>query len=165
MTIPRQLILALSLSAALAPAARAEGWEIGAALELTYKVDGSPAYKLDCTGAELVVTQFGVTQLLDIQRNQPVGDSEGTTLPTGASFMALATDKGEQPNMVPASAVRNAATGWDMTIRLPKDDPAFLSLPRAAYVSLFTTGFTRAVTLGKEDRKLLSSFVKQCRGA
>jgi hypothetical protein len=163
MNVPVQLALALFSTAAAAPAAPAGGWQLGPGVQISYSEAGAPVYKLDCTGPELVVTQFGVTRLLDLEKNQPVGDTEGSTMPPGASVMALATDKTE-PDMVAASAVRNAGAGWDMTIRLPKNDPAFLSLPRAGYVSLFTTGFTLAVTLGKDDRKLLSTFVRQCGG-
>jgi hypothetical protein len=66
--------------------------------------------------------------------------------------------------MVPASAVWNPGKGWDMAIRLAKDDPAFRSLPRAGMVSLFTTGFTRAVQLTKADREILGDFVRRWRG-
>ncbi|HEU0098841.1 MAG TPA: hypothetical protein VFQ67_08705 [Allosphingosinicella sp.] len=163
MNIPIQMAVALLASSAVAPSSSTGGWELDPAGKMTWGTPGKPSYRLDCTGPELVVTQFGVTKLVDVQRNQPVGDSEGTTLPEGASVMALATDKTE-PDMVPASAVRSAGPGWDMTIRLAKDDPAFLSLPRAGMMSLFTTGFTIAVQLGKADRKLLAAFVSQCRG-
>ncbi|HEY5720896.1 MAG TPA: hypothetical protein VIT45_01105 [Allosphingosinicella sp.] len=154
-----QLLMALASAATPEPAVSA--WQLESATQLLYGGREAPLYRLDCAGPELVVTQYGVTQLLDIQQNKPVGDSEGTALPAGAAFMALATDKTE-PNLIPASAVRNARTGWDMTIRLPKNDPAFLSMPRAKFVSVFTTGYTTAVTLGKEDRKLLATFVGQC---
>ncbi len=140
------------------------GWELGPDAQITFGGAAKPVYKLDCSGSELVATQFGVTQLVDLQRNQPVSDAEGTALPEGAALMALATDKVE-PNLVTATAVRSAGAGWDMTIRLPKNDPALLSLPKADYVSLFTTGFTQAVKLTKEDRKLLAIFVSRCRGA
>jgi hypothetical protein len=163
MDIPDQIATALFSSAALAAPASPGGWALDPAGQITLSDAGKPIYRLDCTGPELVVTQFGVTKLLDVQRNQPVGDTDGSTLPAGASVMALATDKSE-PKMVTASATRSAGSGWDMAIRLPKDDPAFLSLPRAGMVSLFTTGFTRAVQLGKADRKLLATFVSQCRG-
>jgi hypothetical protein len=105
-----------------------------------------------------------VTQLLDVQKNKPVGDSEGSALPAGAAVMALATDKTEEPDMVPATSARNAAGGWDMTISLRKNDPVLRSLSRADFISLFTTGFTRAVHLGKDEKKLVGDFVKECRG-
>lgn len=152
-----QMMMALLASAA------SGGWELGPDAQITFGEAAGPVYKLDCTGPDLVVTQFGVTQLVDLQKNQPVGDSEGTALPEGAALMALATDKVD-PNLVTASAARSAGTGWDMTIRLPKNDPALLSLPKADYVSLFTTGFTQAVRLTRDDRKLLATFVSRCRG-
>jgi hypothetical protein len=163
MIITVQMGAALLASAALAAPSEPDGWALGPAAQITFREAGKPVYKLDCTGRELLVTQFGVTRLVDVQRNQPVGDTEASSLPEGASFMALATDKTE-PEMVPASAVRSVGSGWDMTIRLAKNDPAFLSLPRAGMVSLFTTGFTRAVELSKPDRKLMATFVGQCRG-
>jgi hypothetical protein len=161
MNIPVQLILALLSSATDAPA---EGWQIESGPQLVFREAGAPVYKLDCSGSGVEITNFGVTQLLDVQKNKPVGDSEGSALPAGAAVMALATDKTEEPAMVPASSARNAAGGWDMTISLRKNDPAFRSLPRADFISLFTTGFTRAVHLSKEEKKLVADFVKQCRG-
>lgn len=121
--------IAAHVSVALLAAAASGGWELGPGAQVTFGGADKPLYKLDCTGQELVVTQFGVTKLMDLQRNEPVGDSEGTTLPEGAALMALATDKGE-PDLARATAVRNPVTGWDMTIRLPKNDPACCACPR-----------------------------------
>jgi hypothetical protein len=159
---------AIVAAAALAAPAAAEGWRVKPAgadgpLTLDYGEGAATYYRLQCLPAELVVTQFGVTKLLDLQTNKPVADTPGATMTAGAAVMALATDK-VQPNLVPAAAVANPAGGWDMTIRIRKDDAAFLSLPRAGMVSLFTTGYTRAVMVGKDDRKLLGDFVRQCRG-
>jgi hypothetical protein len=164
MTIPFQLILALLSSAADAPPAPADGWQAEPGPQLVFREAGAPVYRLDCSGSGVEVTNYGVTQLLDVRTNRPVGDGEGSTLPAGAAVMALATDKTEEPEMVPASSARNAASGWDMTIRLSKKDPVLKSLPRAGFVSLFTTGFTRAVQLEKEDKALVADFVKECRG-
>jgi hypothetical protein len=164
MQILSGLLIALSASSTGAAApATGEGWHLDAGPQLIYDVAGAPAYKLDCSGSELVVTQYGVTQLMDLQKNESVSDTEGSALPEGAALMALASDKSD-PNLVPASAVRNAARGWDMTIRLPKNDRDFLTLPRAKFVTLFTTGYTRAITLDKDTRKLLATFVSQCGG-
>jgi hypothetical protein len=164
MNFPIQMILILLSSAAAATPTQPDGWRAEPDARLSFFESGSPVYTLDCAGPELVVTQFGVTELLDLQTDSHVSDSEGSSLPAGAAVMALATDKTEEPNMVAATAVRNARKGWDMTIRLAKKDPALLSLPRATFISLFTTGFTRAVQLGREDRELVSAFVRQCRG-
>jgi hypothetical protein len=157
------LMLALLTSEAPAPDSPDGDWQLGGRV-LILRQAGAPLYKLDCTGSELVVTQFGVTQLLDIRRNKPVPDAGGTELPEGASYMALATDTSE-PNLIASQAVRNPIKGWDMTIRLPKNDPAFLSLPRAKFISLFTTGYTQAVMLGKDGRKRFETFVSQCGAA
>jgi hypothetical protein len=162
MRIMGRAIVALMVSASLASAASAAGWQSGPGPQIRLGEAKAPLYMLDCSGLELVVTQFGVTKLRDMQANALVSDTEGSTLPPGAALMALFTDKVD-PNMVPASAVRNAKAGWDMTIRLRKDDRAFLSLPKAGMVSLFTTGFTTASMVDKADRKLFADFVKQCR--
>jgi len=162
MNIPFQLVLALLASGATGSDSAAGGWQ-SAGRVLTYSEAGAPIYVLDCSGTELAVTQYGVTQLLDIKQNKPVADREGTTLPEGAAFMALATDKIEEPQMIAATAVRNASTGWDMTIRLRKNDANFRSLPKAKMISLFTTGFTRLVQLGKADKQMLAAFVSECR--
>jgi hypothetical protein len=159
MNIAGQIIVAL-----LSSSSGAAGWTPGPSGQISFGEGGAPVYLLECKPTEVTVTQFGVTQLVDLQSNQPVADMEGTVLPPGAALMALATDKTDEPNLVPAAAVRNAGKGWDMTIGLPKNDPALLSLPRAKFVSLFTTGFTRAVELSKADHKLLGAFVSQCRG-
>jgi hypothetical protein len=162
MNITLQLVLALLASGATGSDSAAGGWQ-AAGRVLTYSEAGAPIYVLDCTGAELAVTQYGVTQLLDVKQNQPVADRQGTSLPEGAAFMALATDKVEEPQMIAATAVRNANTGWDMTIRLRKNDPTFRSLPKAKMISLFTTGFTRMVMPSKEEKAMLAAFVSECR--
>jgi hypothetical protein len=157
-----QIALALLSTAASDADVPAGGWQ-SAGRVLTYSEAGAPVYVLDCTGTELAVTQYGVTQLLDVKQNKPVSDREGTSLPEGAAFMALATDKVEEPRMIAAAAVRNARAGWDMTIRLRKNDPTFRSLPRAKMISLFTTGFTRMVMPSKEEKAMLAAFVNECR--
>jgi hypothetical protein len=162
MNIPFQLMLALLSTSAPAADAPAGGWQVAGRV-LTYSEAGAPIYVLDCTASDLAVTQYGVTQLLDVKQNKPVADRQGTTLPEGAAFMALATEKVEEPQMIAATAVRNANTGWDMTIRLRKNDPTFRSLPRAKMISLFTTGFTRMVTPSKEEKAMLAAFVSECR--
>lgn len=162
MNILGQLIVAMLASSGAAPTS--SGWTAGPAGQVSFSDGGAPVYRLECQATAVAVSQFGVTQLLDLQANRPVGDSEGTSLPAGAALMALATDKTKEPNLLPAAAVRNPGKGWDMTIRLPKSDPTLQLLPRAKFVSLFTTGFTRAVELSKGDRALLSDFLSQCRG-
>jgi hypothetical protein len=155
------------IAALLAPAAAAappDGWTLGPAAQITYGEAGKLLYRLDCTGPDLVVTQFGVTELLDLEANKPVADTEGTALPRGAALMSLATDRTDEPKLVPAVAVRNPVKGWDMTIRLAKGDPVLRSLPRAKYISLFTTGFTRMSEPSRADRERLATFVGQCRG-
>jgi hypothetical protein len=154
-------------AAALAGPAQGDGWRLSPAvadrpLELSLEQGGKTVYRLSCGASDVAVSEYGATKLLDVQTGKPVGDAAGSTMTPGASVMALATDKAE-PRMVPASAAPNPAGGWDMTIRVAKNDPAFLSLGRAGMVSLFTTGQTQAVMLGTADRKLLADFVKQCR--
>lgn len=164
MNIAGQIFFALLSSSDTAAVAEPAGWSLGPSGQITYSEGGAPVYLLECKATEVVVTHFGVTQLVDLQTDQPVGDMEGAALPRGAALMALATDKTDEPNMVPAAAVRNPKNGWDMTIRLAKNDPALLSLPRAKFISLFTTGFTRASEPSKADHKRLASFMSRCRG-
>jgi hypothetical protein len=157
--------LGAAFLACVAVPANASQWRVlpaAGTVDLTYEVQGAVAYRFSCGASGVRITQYGVTQLMDVATNQPVPDRDAAEMPSGASFMALATDKAK-PNMVPAESVPNAGGGWDMAITIAKNDPSFLSLPRAGMMSVFSTGFTRAVMLGKEDRKLLAGFVKSCR--
>lgn len=154
----------LSLMAGLAAPASAEGWRLAEqpGLELTFSEGASALYRFECGPSDVAVTHVGATELLDLATGTHVGDEPGSNMAPGAAVMALFTGRGD-PSLQPAAAAPNPAKGWNLTIRLAKTDPAFLGLARAKMVSLFTTGFTRAVELGKADRKRLAEFVERCR--
>jgi hypothetical protein len=159
-------ILAALVLALTTAQAQAEGWmlEPGSGtseLRLVYSAGDTPNYVFACEATAIRVTNFGVTELLDLQTGQKVGDGADAVMTPGASLMALFTGKG-QPDFLPAESVHNAATGWDMTIRLPKGDKQLKILEKSDMVSLFTTGYTRAVGLSRDDRALAKDFLKQC---
>jgi hypothetical protein len=163
----KQAAILAFAAAALVAAATPGGWTLtpptaASPLELTYSEGAKVVYRLTCGASDVAISQYGVTELLDVQTNTKIGDGPGASMTPGASLMALATDKGD-PEFVGAVSTANPAGGWDMTVRVRKNDPTLLSLPKARMVSLFTTGFTRAVGLGKADRKLFADFIAQCR--
>src|SRR3954463_15928402 len=82
-------------------AASAEGWKL-AMPELVYEDGGHAVYRLVCGPADVAVSQYGVTKLLDLQTNQTIPDGPGSSITPGASLMALATDRGD-PQLIPAS--------------------------------------------------------------
>lgn len=119
-------------------------------------------YQFECRANAVVITETGVTQLMDPQTGQKISDAPGAEITPLASTMGLFTDK-VQPKLAPASAKLNPVRGWDLTITLPADDPAFRSLKTATTMSLMTTGWTGLVELSPQDRKLISTFVDGCR--
>ena len=122
---------------------------------------GDPAYLFDCSAPDQVaITQYAVIDLLDTNSGRRVDDTS-PALADGAAFMGIATDV-TQPRLVPASASRNRLTGWDLTIRLSKSDPAFTSLAKATRISLMTTGATIVVPIAREDLPRIRDFVGQC---
>ena len=118
-------------------------------------------YVIDCRVDKIIVTETGVTELMDIQTGQKVSDSPGSSITPGASAMALFTDR-VQPKMIPAIAKANVTKGWDLTIELPKNDRAFRSLSTATTMSLMTTGWTGAVEIGPSDHAIIAGFVNRC---
>ena len=149
--------------------AMAEGWVLTSAaagqdLQLSYAAtDQVPGYLFDCTATEIAVTEFGVTELLDIQTGQKIGDEPGSIMTPNASVMALFTGKG-QPDFLPAESVPNAVKGWDMTIHFSKGDKRLRAFGKSDMISLFTTGYTAAVEMDKDDQALARDFLKACSG-
>jgi hypothetical protein len=163
---PRLKLPALAAMLALASAAQAAGWQAhpgqgdrGAIL--TYGAGEAVSYRFECAADSVIVTETGVTQLMDLQTGQPVGPSEAA-LPAGAAVMALFGGKGD-PQMVPAEAVRNPAGGWDLAIRLRKDDKQLKAIARSEMISLFTTGYTIAVPMDAAARAQWKAFLETCR--
>ena len=120
-------------------------------------------YRFECQANQMLISETGVTQLLDVQTGVKIGDEPGATITPGASVMGVYTDK-VKPKLVPATAVANPSKGWDMSIALPLTDPSVRSMSKAGMVSLMTTGWTGAVELSSDDRKLIATFLGQCHG-
>jgi hypothetical protein len=120
-------------------------------------------YIFDCTSrTHVAITHTAATKLTDAARRKPVPEG-ATALPPGASFMALRLDRSDLV-MNEAIAERNESGGWDLTIDLPKNDPAFLSMPDAKKVSLRTTGRETSLHLTDEDRAVIADFIHRCTG-
>jgi hypothetical protein len=109
----------------------------------------------------MVVTQTGVTKLLDLRTGSAIGDDAAAVMPDGAAMMALFDGKSD-PEFVPAAAAKNPAGGWDLTIRLPKKDKQLKAIGRSDMLSLFTTGHTMAVPMDNASRRTWSAFLKRC---
>jgi len=85
-------------------------------------------------------------------------------MPAGAALMALYAGKGE-PDFLPAEAVMNPAGGWDLSIRIPKNDKSLKAIGRSDMLSLFTTGYTMAVPMDAADRRRWNDFMQRCKAA
>ena len=68
------------------------------------------------------------------------------------------------PQFVPAEAVKNPAGGWNLTIRLPKNDKQLKAIEKSAMMSLFTTGYTMAVQMDGAARAKWNDFMQRCNG-
>ena len=148
----------------------------------SWRVDGAPnapPYRLtiegplgpntrwvfDCRADGVDITEVGVTKLMDPSTGKPVGDGDGAIMPDGAALMGLSLLAEGDIHFIPGTAKANPVAGWDLTIRLTKNDPLFVALPKAQQMTLFTTGMTALVRLDNEDRRVLSDFVSGCRNA
>jgi hypothetical protein len=156
------------LAASVASASSQSIWSIQgapgtASFSLIAAVKPPVSYIFDCTSrTHVAITHTAATKLTDAARRKPVPDS-ATALPAGASFMALRLDRGDLV-MNEAIAERNDEGGWDLTIDLPKNDPAFLAMPSAHKVSLRTTGRETSLQLSDEDRAVIADFIHRCTG-
>ncbi|MEA3061674.1 MAG: hypothetical protein QOJ94_1455 [Sphingomonadales bacterium] len=160
-------VLAAVVSTA-AEAAGAAGWDLQAAAEgrpltLTYGAGQPLSYRFECAPDAVIVTETGVTKLLDLKTNKPVDDAQAT-IPEGAALMALFGGKGD-PQFLPAQAVKNPAGGWDLTIRLAKGDKQLKAVGKSDMVSLFTTGETAAVPMDPAARAAWNDFLARCAAA
>lgn len=118
-------------------------------------------YRFECAADAMVVTQTGVTRLMDLRTGQSIDDAAAAPLPPKVAMMGLSTGDGT-PNFVPASATKSAGPGWDLTIRIAKTDPQLKALGRTDMMSLFTTGNTIAVTMDSADRATWKTFLRDC---
>lgn len=152
---------------AMPVAAKAGTWTIeGGPNSPPYRMSfsfGQPgvSYRFECQANQMSISEFGVTQLMDVQTGVKISDEPGATITPGASVMGVYTDKVET-QLVPATAIANPAKGWDLTIVVPLTDPALRSMSKAGMVSLMTTGWTGAVELSSDDRKVIATFLGQC---
>jgi hypothetical protein len=166
----RRHIEVLSLVLALALSARADAadWRLepaagqhGAVLTVG---SGRLSYRFECAGKAVIVTETGVTRLMDLKTGKPVGDDARAVMPPGAAIMALFVGKGE-PDFRPAEAAQNPAGGWDLTIRLPLDDRQLKAVARSEMISLFTTGETAVVPMDDAARTRWHDFLQSCKAA
>jgi hypothetical protein len=160
-------LLALAGASAPLPQSATSGWVVhppeGTRGEvLTLGVGEKQSYRFECTAREVIVTETGVTKLMDLKTSKQIDDGPDAVMPAGAALMALFGGKG-QPEFQPADAVKNPVGGWDLTIRLPKADKMLSAVGKSEMMSLFTTGFTTAVVMNADDRAIWNGFLKRCR--
>ncbi|MHA6719783.1 hypothetical protein ACX40Y_10075 [Sphingomonas sp. RS6] len=127
------------------------------------EIDPQRSYTFECTPDAVAITYAGATDLLNIRGEGKVGDAPGSAMPEGAAMMALYTGK-DEPQFMPAEYKPSAGQGWDLTIRLAKNDKALKGLERADMLSLFTTGYTAARPLDADARAQIKGFLARCRG-
>ena len=112
----------------------------------------------------MIVTETGVTKLIDLKTGNPIGDDSAAVMPPDAAMMALFAGKGD-PQFVPAEALKNLAGGWDLTIRLPKNNKQLKVIGKSDMISLFTTGYTMAVVMDADARTKWNDFMERCKAA
>lgn len=159
-------IVGLTVMLALSASAEAMSWQLkaveaGRGPTLTYAADQAVSYRFECVANDVVITETGVTKLMDLNTGKPIGDDSGAVMPAGAAMMALFGGKGD-PKFMPAEAVKNPVRGWDLTIRLPKNDKQLKAIGKSEMMSLFTTGYTMAVAMDSSARAQWNEFLKAC---
>lgn len=130
---------------------------------MTLNIGSQRSYIFECTPNAVAITYTGVTDLLDVRGKGKVGDAPGSVMPEGAALMALYTGKGE-PQFLPAEYKPNPLQGWDLTIRMAKNDKALKGLEKTDMMSLFTTGYTAANAVDGKTRAQFAGFLARCRG-
>jgi hypothetical protein len=137
--------------------------EAGAPFAIAYDDDeNAPMLRFECAGSEVIGTLFGATKLRDPSTDKKIGDRPGSTIAPEAAQMNLIVDD-VSSKYAWAEAKPNSLAGWDLTIRLPNDNPAFLALPRAEMIGFLTTGGGSVTAVEEGDRKRLAEFVRLCR--
>ena len=162
-------VLANALAATLALAAAADtgkGWQLQPAdgshgEVLTFKADGEISYRFECTANAVVVTQVGNTTLTERRNGRAIDDGPDAGMADGAATMAIFGGKGDL-RFQPAEAVKNPAGGWDITIRLPKDDKQLKAIAKSERLSLFSTGYAIEVVMSSGARAKWTDFMKRC---
>lgn len=159
-------ILGVVVMLAMSARAEAGDWKLqpadghrGAVLTLE---TGTPvSFRFECAATDVIVTETGVTKLLDLKTGKTIGDDAQAVMPPGAAMMGVLAEKAG-PQFIPAEAVRNPAGGWDLTIRLGKSDKHLKAIGKSDVMSLFTTGYTMAVTMDDAARAQWNDFMKRC---
>jgi hypothetical protein len=158
-------LLGFAVLLAMPAQVQASQWALqaggGSALVLTYGAGERVSYRFECAPKEVIITETGVTELLDLNSGNKIGDDANAVMPDGAAMMALFSGKGE-PKFIPGSAVKNQAGGWDVTIRLPKNDKQLKAMAKSDMMSLFTTGYTMAVAMDSDARAKWNDFILRC---
>lgn len=153
--------------ASVATTATAAGWQVegqpGATpYRLSFAVSENVSYAFECRPDGVLVSETGVTQLMDVQTGAKIGDEPGATISPGAAYLMLMTKPKASPDFIPAKATPNPVRGWNLSVLLPKTDKQWRALPKAQMVSLMTTGWTGAVMLDAQSRAVISGFVQGC---
>jgi hypothetical protein len=130
------LLLFVAASAATGAPWETVGPGNGHGEKLTLSLDATHRYIFECRSDAVMVTQTGVTDLLNIGGKGRVSDAPGSVMPDGSAMMALYTGEGD-PNFLPAVATSNPVKGWDLTLRIPKNDKALRGLEKAETISLY----------------------------
>lgn len=162
-------IMLLSVGAlSLATPAAAQNWSFVGSDDangetMNLDLGSGRSYIFECTADAVKITYTGVTDLMDFKTGQKVGDAPGSVMPEGAAQMALYTGKGN-PDFPPAEYRPNAENGWDLTLRLKKTDRALKGLEKTEMMSLFTSGYTAAVSVDAETRASFKGFLTRCKG-
>lgn len=159
--------LSLTTMLILSTPATAGDWQIKpadgeGALTLVIPAAEAVSYRFECTTTDVIATQTGATKLMDLSDGQTIGDDASAVMPKGAAMMALFSGKGD-PEFQPADAVKNPAGGWDLAIRLPKNDKRLKALGKSDMLSLFTTGYTIAVAMDDAARAQWNDFMQRCK--
>ena len=160
---------AIAAMLAVSGQAKVNDWHLqpaeqGRGVLLTFASGASVSYRFECTTTDVIVTETGVTKLLDLKTGKQIGDGADAVMPEGSAMMAVFGGKGD-PQFKPAVATKNSAGGWDLTIRLPKDDKQLKAVGKSEMMSLFTTGYTMAVTMDAPARGVWNDFMKRCQAS
>jgi len=162
----RQVCVLALLLAGAAPA-EAGDWHLqpeaaSDGVMLTYAAGEAVSYRFQCAQNEVIITETGVTTLMDLSTGNPIGDDAQAVMPPGAAMMAVFGGKGD-PKFVPAEAVKNPIGGWDLSIHLQKDDKQLKAIGKSEILSLFTTGYTMAVPMDDAARAQWNQFMQRCK--
>jgi hypothetical protein len=167
--MPSNFLFAASLLLAVPAQDHGSGWQLqpadathGAVLTLGA---GDPlSYRFECGTEDVIITETGVTELMDLKTGKPVGDGPDAQMTPGAALLALFAGKGD-PKFMPAAAVKNPAGGWDLTLHLPKGDKQLKAVGQSDMMSLFSTGQTMAVQMDASARATWNAFLRGCPAA